>query len=175
MTIRLSLSTSDNVYLQRTGRKLSSTMQTEAAAEEALQSIVRQRQITGRLALLGPTVSVGLMVVAGNWLPVLQGRGTFIAALVSMLVGLLSMTVWLDTADELRLRAPLASDDNLCSQLMALAERSPAVRSFIAGVNATGRQLRVFDVAYANAANVAELRRESRTYAGAACAMLHSL
>lgn len=69
--------------------------------------------------------------------------------------------------------APL--DPKMCEELEVLANRSPAVASYIRKVTANQRTLRLFDVAVANKLAWGEAEAHRAAMPGTACTRLHAL
>ncbi len=96
-----------------------------------------------------------------------------IFALVLAVVGF-AWGARLETSDD-RLLTALSHYPGLCAQLKTLTQANEAAKAYVSAVNASGRQLRLFDVACANVkasdAARAALSAEQRQV----CAELHSL
>lgn len=161
--------------LQCQGHRLGNTLKTEQDAEAALIDAIRSKNRSGWYMVAAAivflaTVGLGcfglLRAVADAALWVVIGC-IFVLGLGPAARSELDKMV--------RLCSPLSSEPKLCSKLRALASQSPAVTTYVQNITASGRQLRVFDVACANAVHGQEQARLSAQFGADACASLHSL
>ena len=174
VAVTIELSRTEDALCQRKGRELGARLNSDQAVDAALLVVLTRSKNAARLTLLGFVVAVALCVLANCAADKMHGLvGPAFA--VALLGGLVSFAIWLASFDMARLHRPLSSEENLCSQLLALAEQSAAVRSYVGTINASGRQLRVFDIACVNAVYQSEQNLLVNQYGDTACATLHSL
>ena len=167
MQIKLGLSEYENMD-QLDGRRVGALVHSDADAEALLNKRSRWLRKLGWGFFAGLSLCIGLAHLVPN-VSSLQ-----IVAMLSGLLALCSGAAWVSYKLEDSQAAPLSVYPHLCEELASLTEQSPAVLKYVQKVNAKGRQLRLFDIACANAVYAAE-QSEKREARGSACAILHSL
>ncbi len=159
---------------QASGRELLGCISSDAEADrKSALAHHRNRRVAWRLG--GALTGYFLMCccLAVGLFPGLDGFAGF------LVVTLVLAGTWAYSARQMTyvpyLLAPLSQNPELCRALIELTQRSPEVAHYVRSVNASGRQLRLFDIACANqiweqaqVAHGAEADRE-------VCRQLHSI
>lgn len=139
----------DEYVLQLSGRELGHILTTEVAVQSQLKGLARHASYADFLGKVWLPLFFMLPSIA-----IYLGEGVQNAILLTLLTFVICWFLGgLVSAEANRRRIlceRLDSQPELCAQLLELAQHSPAVKRYIHQVNASGRELRVFDVACAN-------------------------
>lgn len=137
------------VFAQAEGIRLSEQIQTEEAASSARSSQFKMLIGVGCFGFAGFGLFLYLIQLTDT---VLSDQRSWMNGLTAATLLLVLVATGLATRLilVLELLEPLALRPPLAEQFQAQAALHPAVRAYLARVAASGRQLRVFDVAVAN-------------------------
>lgn len=163
---------------QRYGRLAALGIKSEEDAVAARAKVRNSLVISGWTGLVGVVAFAAIFVFPDVLTSVLghYPSAGFITYMLLTLCGVFNALRFLhDLGDTLGTHDLLSAHPAYCQQLYGLVGASPAVRDYISSVNASDRQLRVFDIAVANKVHEDEQDQQIKSACAEACALLHSV
>lgn len=179
MSIELHSDSERNADLQRIGHTLADKLVSESDVEASLtrcQRRLRMIDVTG----VGSFV-VFIFSIFGTFFAVKYGRSgsidlaLFFIALAAPVIVLLSFPAHTMMLDNVQMHLPLSGKPSFCILVRNLASNSSAATDYIRSVTATGRQLRIFDIAAINRVVALENEHHAKNEGAQACAALHRI
>ncbi len=172
----ISLHSTFDDYVQGTGRELAARVSSEEQAQQVTSRFERHNRFWKTVQF------ISLVTLVASLLTLWRVASRQLDSLTELWLGMILVSAFVGaiSLDKVRRREawlmlPISQHARLCEELYTAAQEDRTVRAYVSEVNASGRQLRIFDVAGANAAVVAAEAGAVAERQRQACVQLHSL